>query len=574
MSRLDVPREAPRQAPSGLAGLLVPPDFYPERQLDATTWAEAVFEPIALIGAVVCFALGLVQLGLALSPDWPTRFLGPLAVVVGIEAFLYSRRLARGAVMLKEWLVLLVPVVVLARLLPYLDDPSASLVTDIGRWIADPGSFFTLAFIADLFILLIVWVLVFVATQDLNGLRVQEGEILPEGHTLAHQLYEDNWRAVDHSTPLAHLGQLFVWGAVIVVLCSGLAGLGANQFLSLDALGEMIGFRRPSVALVQANVILYLILGLALLGEAHFVRQRTLWRLDRLAVPNVISSRWVSGVVGLILLGAIVALILPTSYAMTLGDMITTVLGFFAHLLLYVIAAFFYLFYLLGSLIHLGGSKGSNPAAAPPHFPPAVAPPPSGASPLDAIKSLIFWLVALAIIGYSLSVLWRRRGPWLDQVQLGPLLRAPFRLLRAIVRLLGRLGRDVGRAVAANVPRLFRPPPVAPPNPLRYLALGRLGPRQQVEYYYLSVCERAAKLGHPRPPDMTPREYVRYLREHLPLVDPELEGVTDAFLEARYGPRETTREMVRVVRQTWEGLKRKLRTARVERLAKRSDRSG
>src|SRR5437762_3315145 len=92
---LTEPTSTPR--PLGrFANFVLPPDFYPERKVEASTWAEAIFEPAMLIGAVVCFVLGIVHLGQSFSPGWPTRFLTPLAILVGIEAFLYSRRLARG----------------------------------------------------------------------------------------------------------------------------------------------------------------------------------------------------------------------------------------------------------------------------------------------------------------------------------------------------------------------------------------------------------------------------------------------------------------------------------------------
>src|SRR5712692_8355928 len=85
-----------------LQDLVVPPDFYPERKIDATTWAESAFEPAALIGAGVCFLVGVVELGQAIAPDWPTRFIIPLMIVVSVEAFLYSRRLSRASVNFKE----------------------------------------------------------------------------------------------------------------------------------------------------------------------------------------------------------------------------------------------------------------------------------------------------------------------------------------------------------------------------------------------------------------------------------------------------------------------------------------
>jgi hypothetical protein len=117
----------------------------------------------------------------------------------------------------------------------------------------------------------------------------------------------------------------------------------------------------------------------------------------------------------------------------------------------------------------------------------------------------------------------------------------------------------------AAIPRIFQQVPAAIPSVPRFISLSRLGPRELVEYYYLSICERAARLGYPRPADETPDEYLDGLRERLPIVDPEIEALTAAFLEARYGPRETTKERAKELRGGWESLKRKLRSARLGR---------
>jgi hypothetical protein len=233
--------------------------------------------------------------------------------------------------------------------------------------------------------------------------------------------------------------------------------------------------------------------------------------------------------------------------------------------MLYAAGAIFFLFYLVASLLGGSGSKGSPPPAASlPHLP-ATPPPAHGASPLDTVRSLVFWAIALGIVLYSLSVLWRKRGPGLGSLPLGRILRVPFAILGAVLGFMLRLGRGVGVAIAAAVPRLFRAAPPVARQPLRFLSLSRLGPRELVEYFYLSVCERAAQLGLPRPPGMTPVEYQALLRERLPLVDPELDAVTAAFLRARYGPRPTTTEEARQARGPWDVLKRKLRAARLAR---------
>jgi len=185
----------------------------------------------------------------------------------------------------------------------------------------------------------------------------------------------------------------------------------------------------------------------------------------------------------------------------------------------------------------------------------------------------VFWLIILGILAYSFSVLWRKRAPWLSRLSLAPILGVPFRLLLAIIGLLRRAGREVARAVAAAIPRLFRPPPTPVVQTPRFISLRRLGPRGLVEYFYLSVCERAAKLGYPRLPGVTPVEYQQLLEAKLPLVDPEIAALTAAFLEARYGPRPTTDQTARSVRQGWELLKKKLRGARIQRLGRKDTNS-
>ncbi len=545
--------------------LLLPPDFYPERRVDTATWAEALFEPVALIGALVCFVLGVVAFGLAIAPGWQTRFLVILSAVVGIEAFLYSRRLTRSAFLFKEWLVLLVPPIVLIRFLPYLDDPSATLGRDLASWWHDPSTFFTVAFVADTIVLLGAWTIVFVCTQALNQLRVQEGEILDQTDARFKELYEDNWRSYDHSEPLRRLGRIYLWGGVILVILAAMASIGTTQLFNVAALGQLIGFQRPSLQLVLANVFLYFLLGLLLLGEAHYVRQRTIWRLDRLSAPSEVATRWVGSVVGLVLAAAILAAVLPTSYAMTLGQLVGYVAYAVVEVFAYFAAAIFYLIYLIARLFgaRSGGSEPQHPAALP-HLPSVASAPPS-ASPLDTIRSLVFWLIALGILLYSLSVLWRKRGPSLGHFPLGRLLRVPGRLILWLVRLIGRVGREVGQAMVNAVPTLFRHVPTTPPRAFRFVSLSRLGPRELVEYFYLSVCERAGQLGHPRPPGVTPLEYRSILRESLPLVDPELDALTDAFVEARYGPRPTTRSRAQAAREQWQVLKVKLRRARIHR---------
>ncbi|HVB96604.1 MAG TPA: DUF4129 domain-containing protein [Chloroflexota bacterium] len=551
--------------PSGWSKRILPPDHVPDRALDARAWAEAVFEPIALIGALICFVLGIVSLGLAIVPSWDTSFIAPLTALVGIEAFVYARGLDRPRFVARDWLVFLVGPLVLARFLPYLLEADANLGTDVGFWWSNPGSFFTLAFLVDAAILLLSWSAIYVCTQYLNQLRVQPGELSDPRPSSIQPSYDDSIRALDHSEPLRQLGRIYLVGGVLLVVLGAIASIGTQQLFNFNAISQLIGFQRPSTELVLANVLLYFLLGLGLLGEGHFVRQRTLWRLDHIPIPSEVENRWIGSVVALVLVATIIAFILPTSYAMTLGDLISGVLYAVAEVIALVAAGVFYLMYLISSLFpHHSGPPQAPPSFAPPRPPPVAAPPPGG-SPFDTIRSLIFWALALGIVAYSLSVYWRRRGGLPIRLPLLGLLRLPLLFLRVLLRLVGRVGREFAEAVARAVPSFLRQASPTITRPLRLVSLARMDPRQRVEYFYLSICERAAQLGHPRAPGTTPDEYEATLRHELPVVDPEMTALTNAFVEARYGPRVVSAEQAQAMRGRWQTLKVKLRQARLLR---------
>lgn len=597
MSDADARDTPSRTGPRGLTALLMPPDFIPERVVNTQAWAEAVFEPTMLIAATICFVVGLIQFGLAFEPAWPASFVAPLAVVVAIEAFVYSRRLTYARSQFKEWLVLLVPILVLERILTLMLDPASIGPVSVRAWITNPASFLTLGFIANTAILFLCWIVVFQATQNLNQLRVQYGEIgdvsddssassTPAGEVDVDSVqspgtrrrslsalaprdrFEDNWRAFDHSAPLRRLGQTFVSGGIILVLLASLASIGSAQIFSLEALGQIVGLQRPSLHLVQANVLAYFLCGLALLGECHYVRQRTLWRIDRVSIPTNVPGRWVGSLSGLIVLATIVAFVLPTSYAMTIGDIVTAIASVFAQIGFLIAAGLFYLAYLIAKLIPLGAGAEGSTAPRPPPLMPTISHPPTDTSPFEILRSLLFWIVVLSIVGYSMYVAWRRRPAWLNFGILDGFVGGVRRLLVGLLRFARRAAVRVARAVA-SVPHLWRPQPVVAPPRFRFVSLRRLGPRELVEYFYVSICERAAQLGHPRPPGVTPDEFEQVLRDEFPLVEPEISVLTAGFVEARYGPRGTTKDDVIRIRPSWQALKQKLRRLRVSRLARR-----
>lgn len=556
----------PRSLGRELGRWLLAPDFYRERVITADNWVEAAFEPAALAVLVGLFVGGVVTFGLAIVPTWDARFLLPLCLIAALEAFFYSRRLARPSFMLKEWVILLAPPVLALRFLPYLAGPD-DLLLDVAEWWRSPASFFTATFVVNLTLLLLAWIVALESTQNLNRLRLQPGEVPADADAARrYQLYDDGWRFVDHATPLSRLANMVLWGGVLLVFLAGLAAIDVRQVFTPTALLQLITFSRPAVSLAFSNVILYFVVGLLLLAEAQYVRQRTAWQLDHLTPPANLAPRWVVQAAVVTVAIACLAMLLPTDYAMTVSELLGMVAQVAVLIMQAVVGVLLFVMMLLMTPLRwlFAGGGGDSLGPMQPPMRPEVAPPAAPVPWLEVLRSLVFWLVALAIVVYCLSVVWRRRPPlpaWANLGLLGKLLAG----LGQALAMLRRWGRSAALAVAAALPRLHHGAAQPVRRTFRWLALSRLAPRQLVEYFYLSVLERAARMGYVREKGETASEFSRRLPDRLPDVEPELSALTDTFLEVRYSPRPVEEGLVKAARAHWQRLKLKLRGRRMER---------
>jgi hypothetical protein len=84
-----------------------------------------------------------------------------------------------------------------------------------------------------------------------------------------------------------------------------------------------------------------------------------------------------------------------------------------------------------------------------------------------------------------------------------------------------------------------------------------------VRFFYLSAARRAARAGQPRRSGQTPYEYQDSLDERFPELEPDLEGLTGAFIQARYAPHPVEQEDVAAVKPLWERVKAALRRRRL-----------
>jgi hypothetical protein len=334
---------------------------------------------------------------------------------------------------------------------------------------------------------------------------------------------------------------------------------GEMNFLFLDV---------PTLSSGGASTLLYFMLALALLSQTQFISLHTSWNLQRIPVNRSVAGRWALYSIIFLLLLAGVTSLLPTNYSLGLLDAVGTVLNAISWLLFSVVQIIMTIFMLIISLPFLLLGK-QPPAVAPPPTPEAPKLPTGVVNPaapfpwIELLKSLLFWGIFLGILTFSLSQYLRQHEEVLQAMRKMPgwawlarfwdWLRGAFRTVRA----------GISDAVATGWERL-QPRRRLMPELGGWINLRRLDPRQRVYFFYLALVRRSGETGLPRRQSQTPTEFAATLDSALPEAEPDIDGLTTAFIEARYTPRPVEAEKANVVREYWERIKRALRGKRAE----------
>jgi hypothetical protein len=83
-----------------------------------------------------------------------------------------------------------------------------------------------------------------------------------------------------------------------------------------------------------------------------------------------------------------------------------------------------------------------------------------------------------------------------------------------------------------------------------------------IRQIYAQLQKSAGKLGYPRPIQQTPIEYLQVLSTAMPGVRAELEDITNAYLDARYGPLPASDPVVQSANRAWMRVQAALRAER------------
>jgi hypothetical protein len=517
-------------------------------------WIENLLRPALIAGMAVCIGAPVVRVLEEMWPGWDGSYLLTFAFFAGLEGILAERLLQRRRV--TGWAYLgsraaeLLFLLLVLKLLNYFPLGPGQLLADAARWPLDPGSFVTDLDLLTGMLFAALWVGAVYAGRMVAEIELPEARTdLPPADRSSPEYYlwlTQPSMVGDRQERLDRLGELFLLGGMALLFAAALV----HAFVS-------------SARALGVPILLYFALGVALLSQAQFSVKNASWQVQGLPVQPDMARRWLLAALAFLAGIALVALVLPTGYALGPFRAIWAALSLLLQVLAFVFSLLFFIFLSLLAFL-LPRTEIERPV--PPRLDPVTPPVPGGeavAFPwLQVLASAVFWLVILIIVGYAVARFVRERWPqWgAGEAEQAGLWRRFLAWLREIWQRWRGWQSDVReewarrRAEAAREARGARP--------ARPFSLRRLGPRELVRYFYVSTARRAAQAGQPRRPAQTPYEYEASLGGQFPDLEPDLLGLTEAFVQARYGREPVEADDVERVKPLWQRIKAALRRRR------------
>ena len=513
----------------------------------ASRWVEDLLRPAVIAAMMVCLTAPLV-VGLEwLMPGRDGTYMLGFAFLASMEGILSERALAkrgitgwgyyasRGAEALLLFLLL--------KLVSYIPLGLDQLLADARVWISDPGRFLTNVDLFTGVLFLLLWTGSLYVARITTALDVEKDKRTPPPDKTSTEYYL--WLtqpppARDRQEKLGQLGEYFVWGGIGMLLAA-----------------TAIHFLLSSAQVLAVPILLYFALGIVLLSQARFSVNHAIWQSQGIAIQPGIARRWLVWAV-LFLVGiAALARILPTQYTMGPLQALLSFISILFGLLSFLVTLLLFLITFPLSLLLPQMETPTPPALDLAPLPPPEAA--AGSGPpvwLQSLMSAFFWLLVLAIVGYAVLRFWRDRFGRLAERE--GVEKTWWGRLLARLRSLWQGWRTWRQGVQAQLARrraerrgTGRPAGVLS----RFFFPGRLPPRDLVRYFYLSAVRRAAQAGQPRRPGQTPYEYRATLDQQFPELEPDLEGLTEAFVQARYSHRPVPGEQVTAVKPLWQRIK-------------------
>ncbi len=527
----------------------------------AGTWlVENLLRPVLVAVMLACLATPLLLVLESLVGGWSSTPFVIFLFLAGLEGVLSERVLGRRRITgyaylasrVAEALVLLLLLKLssYAWLGPGQLQADLQLLADVELWLAEPGRLISVQDQLAAALFLPLWIGALAVGRLLCQLDVEEGKRKPPADKTSPEYYlwlTEPSAAGDRQAILERLAEMFLWGGVVI--------LGAATAAHLLPLGA---------GQLALPTMLYFAVGVALLSQGRFSVLFSLWERQGVPVQRGIARRWLVWALIFLVSVALVALLLPTSYAMGPVRALMRLLSLLYWVLSFVLGLFLALLTFLIRLLFPNVEMTRLPSGPPaPLSAPEQAAGAQAMPWLEILGTALFWVVILSIAGYAALRFLRDRIGSLDAVEGGEgrWWQRLLLWLRDVWRAWRRWGQGVQERLVQRQKGAVAGPPRAGAR-RGFFSLRRLSPRELVRYFYLSTERRAAQAGQPRQAGQTPYEYRASLGERYGELEPDLTGLTEAFVQARYSPQPVEPRTAEAARPLWQRLRAALRRRR------------
>jgi hypothetical protein len=531
-------------------------------------WSRTVIQPIlisllvaALFTAVLVLTESVLKKGGWLVLGWFITFAALEGCITTLWLNQPQRRLLNHVAYRASEILLLL---ILLRLFTWATTGNWPRWADLPNILRSPQQLFLDApFIWGGILTLLGWDRAVQFSKTFSQLAIDRAEVHYYAQPKGKRSSSDKPVRTNRGDILLSFFRQWIGGAVILAVIVALSSFEIASFiqdapLPLSRLGlrpEMLTF-----------LLLYFLAGLALLSQARLAAMNARWLINGVTRAGQVEKTWHRTTIWLLGGVALLAAFLPLGSTFAISNILQTAVNAISAVAGIIFALFSLLIALLLSLFPNNGAEEASeallqptalpvPTALPTPIPSSLPPPVVDSGMLF---SSLFWGVGIVVGVLAIRFFLRGRGV---QGNTAVILHAwqQFRQwLQEIWRGATSQVQDWQQAVRSRLQARSEDKQSTQP-PWRFIRLNSLSSREKIRYFYLSTVKRAANKGVPRQQAETPLEFARELKESWPDAEEDVDVLTDAFLQARYGRSPIKKEDVNPIKKHWQQLKSNLR---------------
>lgn len=514
---------------------------------------------------MTCIGVSFSQLGLRMIPDWKAGILPLICFLVALERAITIKHAKKLVIFSKEWWIFQgtqwVVILLFLKIALWIASPPESWIVEFQLMrINFLDHFIDIHYTYHLFFIILIWLVAGYFTGLLNEMSLDESLIRFENAIMAP--------VEERPARERLLGAFFTIGFILVTITAVLR-LNLRSLLQGGGAGEVLMQPLPYLAAGAWNVLFYFILGLSLMSLSQFARLNARWSFQKIEVNPKLASRWAGYSIGFILLIAFVTSLLPTNYSLGLlssfEKAIMIVYSFAVFIVGFLFSLLIFLIGLLGNFFGLETIESSNQAPMefiPPEIP--VEAITNGTNPWwDLIRSLIFWMVTLSLIGFSLTTFIKHHADYFQNFKNVRLFSWLVKAWHSFRLLFKAFNQQISTAIDSGINRLrSRQSSIKVDEVRKLFQYRRLDNRQRVLLTFFTMIRRSGQKGIKRAGSQTPYEFATKLEATLPETEEEIDGITDAFVIARYSKTDMDEERVSLTRHYWSKIRNALKSIR------------